>query len=195
MKYNRTPSAELLATFERLISFSDEYIADSGDEEQYSQFTQSEEFDFGGFEEERSSIPGVVGGGIKSIVLYHLHPRVFPERSGTALYGLYFLTEGSYFGLRSKTSEFLMIDDKQDGADKNIKMDHNYWYNYRLFASHVKEIAHRIGVACEKVGLPFDVAYRYVYVAAFLEHVCEQHEDAVKTMRGGDEMGFGWAAR
>ena len=195
MKYNQTPSAELLATFERLISFSDEYITESGDEEQYAQFTQWEEFDFSGFEEERSGIPGVIGGGIKSIVLYHLHPRVFPERSGTALYGLYFLTGGSHFRLRSKTSEFLMIDDRQGGADTNMKMDHNYWYSYRLFTSHVKELALRISAACEEVGLPFDVDYRYVYVASFLEHVCEQHPEDVATMRGGDEMGFGWAAR
>ncbi len=195
IKYNRTPSAELLATFEQLISFADEYMAEAGDEEQYSSLSEWEEFVFDGFDEERAGIPGVIGAGIKSIVLYHLHPRVFPVRSSGALYGLYFLTDRSHFSLRSKTSEFLMIDDKRDGVDVNIKMDHNFWYSYRLFASYAMYLANRIETACEAVGLPFDVDFRYVYVASFLEHVCECHADAVKVMRGGDELGFGWAAR
>jgi hypothetical protein len=189
-KYNQKSSEELLATFERLIGFANDYLEGQGREGQYCKLDEWEEFDFDGYDEDEAGIPGVVGGGIKSIVLHHLNPRVFPKRSGLALWGLYFLTDRSTFSLRSKTSEFLMINDRLEGRDLNIKMDHNYWYSYALFASYVKLLAHHLEEACRIAKLPFDLEYRYVYVDTFLEHVCDQHRELLTTMRGGDELGY-----
>lgn len=196
IKFNRTPSADMLATFERLIGFADEYATESGDEDTYSELESWEDFAFDGYEEDAAGIPGVIGGGIKSLVLYHLNPRIFPSRSGQAMYGLFFLTDKSHFGLRSKTSEFLMIDDNLEGADVNIKMDHNYWYSYRLFTSYAMMMAKMLEKACKEHGISFDVDHRYVYVDAFFQHVCDRHGDEVKVMRGVDDLKEQhWAAR
>ena len=196
IKYNRTPSEELLSTFEQLLSFAEEYLNESGDEEHYVTLDAWDDFEFDGYDEDSAAVPGVIGGGIKSLVLYHREPRVFPSRSGAAMYGLFFLTEKLSFGLRSKTSEFLMIDDHLDGADVNIKMDHNYWYSYRLFTSYAMMVARLIEHACKERSLSFDVDYRHVYVDAFFQHVCDCHADEVKVMRGVDDLKEQyWAAR
>lgn len=187
-KYRVTPSEELLSTFENLVGFAQAYIAEHDDDEAYAGYDAIDDFDFDGFDDEAAGLAGVIGGGIKSIVLYHLEPRIFPERSSAAVYALYFLTGKEAFGLRSKTSEFLMINDHLLGADVNMKMDHNYWYSYRLFTLYALRIGRMIEGLCREHGLSFDVDDRYVYVDALLQHVVETHKADMKVLRGVDDL-------
>lgn len=191
IRFKMTPSAELLTTFENLVAFADDYVESDGDEDDYSQHDAMGDFKFEGFDGEHVGVPGVIGGGIKSEVLYHLHPRLFPLRSRAALYGLYFLTGRSYFGLHSKTSEFLMINDTVKNPDWNMRMDHNYWYSYALFTLYAMRVARALQAVCAEKGLSFEVENRYVYVDAFFRHVCNRHPDDLKVMRGVDEMSWG----
>jgi hypothetical protein len=190
IKYNsNTSSEELLAVFEELIGFSDGYFKEFGEEGKYAALSSHDDFKFDAYAEDEIGIPGVIGGGIKSRVLFHLHPRIFPERSGLSLYALFFLTGKSHFRLRSQTSEFLMIDDSKEGLDVNIKMDHNYWYSYRLFTSYALMLATMIEAEFRARGLHFDVEHRYVYLDAFFQFICSCHEQEVRDMRGNDELG------
>jgi hypothetical protein len=195
-KYSQTPSEALLSTFENLVGFAQTYVAAHRDETEYAKLDGIDAFKFDGFDNEASGLPGVIGGGIKSTVLYHLEPRLFPERSGAAMYALYFLTDEKSFELRSKSSEFLMINDRLAGEDVNIKMDHNYWYSYRLFTLFALRLSRIIGTACHAYGLPFDVNHRYVYLNALLLHVVETHKPDMKILRGVDDLREQfWAAR
>jgi hypothetical protein len=192
IKFKMTPSSELLTTFENLVTFADEYLESDGDEDEYSQHDAMGDFEFEGFDGEHVGVPGVIGGGIKSEVLYNLHPRLFPLRSKRALCGLYFLTGRSHFGLRSKTSEFLMIDDTIKNPAWNMRMDHNYWYSYALFTLYAMRVARALQDAFIEKGLSFEVDHRYVYVDAFFRHVCDCHPEDMKVMGGGDDMSWGW---
>lgn len=196
IKYKQTSSPELLEVFENLINFAADYDNDAGKEASYSKYVDHGEFQVDDFDTEEMSILGVIGGGIKSTVLYHLNPRVFPERSDAAMFALFFLTDKSPFSLRSKTSEFLQIDDRKLGRDVNLKMDHNYWYGYPLFCSYAMQVARRLEDACRTVHIDFDVEHRYVYVDAYFDHICEVHADELKVMRGVDDLKqLSWAAK
>lgn len=130
----------------------------------------------------------MIGSGIKSLVLHHFHPRVFPILRGPSMFALFFLTDKSAFDLLSDTSEFLIVDDGKKGKDLNIAMDHNYWYPYAQFNEYAVLVARLLKAACKAHGIDFDVEHRYVYVDAYFAHVCEVHAADLKVMRGIDEL-------
>ena len=91
-------------------------------------------------EDEKLSLVNVIGMGIRSIVLYHLDPRILPQRARTDLYGLYFLSGMQDFELASKSSEFLMINDRNVASNGSMIMEHNFWYSYGLFTLYALRI-------------------------------------------------------
>ena len=188
VKYKVRPSEDLLAVFENLLAFAQEYVGNQGIEKTYATLKSAEGLDLDEFDTEELSIAGVIGSGIKSLALYHLYPRVFPALGGRSVFALFFLTEKATFELRSKTSEFLIVNDAKEGKDVNMSMDHNYWYPYSLFTEYAVQVADLIQAACAARAIDFDVAYRYVYADAFFEHVCEVHTADLKVMAGVDEL-------
>lgn len=176
-----TPSVDLLDTFDNLITFSSEYI-DDYDELEYQDYTNSDEFGFDEVEEEDYGITGVIGMGIKAITLYHLHPAIFPRRGKPDLFGMYFLTDKSFFRLPTKSSEFIMVNDKANGPEGVYKVDQNYWYPYGLFTSYAMYLYHMICDRCKQLGVSLDPHYRYVYVNAYLENIFDQHAEDVRTL-------------
>ena len=60
-------------------------------------------------QDESYTVYGVIGGGIKSHMLFKVHPAAFPNRSRSALWALWYLTGKKCFDC-SMDSEFLMID-------------------------------------------------------------------------------------
>ena len=109
--YKRCPSEKLLTVFENLLAFASEYLDELGVEKKYATLKTAEALAVDDFDTDELSIPGVIGSGIKSLALYHLYPRVFPALGGRSVFALYFLTEKATFDLRSKTSEFLIVND------------------------------------------------------------------------------------
>ncbi len=185
MKFKDTPSQELLDIFVNLVSFADEYV-ENCDLRKFKAFDEWGEFDFEPLEEDENySVQGVVGMGIKSEVLYHLYPHIFPKRGRLDVYGLYFLSGMEDFGLPGKNSEFLMINDMKNAYTHNLKMDHNYWYPYSLFSLYTMRLVRLIAGKSKSAGVELDNKYRFVYAAAFLEHVCKQNRESMEVMLGG----------
>lgn len=193
MKYRMRGSEELLVVFENLLAFAAEYMADHGDEKTYATLETASDLELDDFDNEELSILGVIGSGIKSLVLHHFYPRVFPILRGPSMFALFFLTDKSAFDLRSDTSEFLIVDDGKKGKDLNIAMDHNYWYPYAQFTEYAVLVARLLQTACKARGIDFDVEHRHVYVDAYFAHVCEVHAADLKVMRGIDELA--WASK
>lgn len=193
MKYRVRDSEELLVVFENLLAFAAQYMADHGDEKTYATRVTASDLALDEFDTEDLSILGVIGSGIKSLVLHHFYPRVFPILRGPSMFALFFLTDKSAFDLRSDTSEFLIVDDAKKGKDLNIAMDHNYWYPYAQFTEYAVLVARLLQTACKASGIDFDVEHRYVYVDAYFAHVCEVHAADLKVMRGIDELA--WASK
>ena len=189
-KFILTDSDKILETFINLLDFKDYYYNSIYDEKKYKDFNNLDNFDkFNSFSEDiEFSIIGVMGMGIKSTVLYYFHPNVFPHRGRHALYGLYFLSNKKFFNLRSKSSEFLMIDDtKNTSNNHNCRMDQNYWYPYSLFLLYSLRIYRMLKEKCLEHNVHLDDENRYIYVEKFFKSVCEYNQDTINTMLGGDE--------
>lgn len=139
-------------------------------------------------EDETMRIAKVIGMGIKSIVLYHLDPERLPPRGRYALYGLYFLSGRDHFGLPSKTSEFLMVNDINPASNGSIIMNQNYWYPYGLFSLYALRVFRWIAERASNAGFGLDRTVRYVHVERFFQAVCDQHKDDLKTMRAHERF-------
>ena len=193
MIFRSSKSEELLDTFLNLMAFAKEYAtnAESGN---YSSIDRWEDFNLASLDEDRRyRVPGVIGTGIKSTVLYHHYPHIFPIRGRSGLYSLYFLTDGRDFDLPSETSEFLMIHDTHsiDTSDPdahNYKMYHNWQYPYDLFTSYAMKIFRLIAKELENLDIHVSERHRYIYVQKFFDSVNELHYDHIRTMLGELEV-------
>lgn len=186
MRFGKAESQELADIFANLIDFESSY-ADSTDRHSFAKFDSANDFEFGQIEEEDFSVEGVIGMGIKSAVLYHLEPTFFPRRSRLDLYALYFLTGRETFDLPSESSEFLMVNDHIEVANQNLKVEHNYWYPYDLFSLYEMRLFRWLKAECKKHEVSLDPDYRYVYVAAFNDHICDVEDEFVEVMMGGGQ--------
>jgi hypothetical protein len=185
--YKRAKPQELLDVFANLLDFAGEYMERVASL-RYEGLDTADELDLDDAEQEEVTIPGLIGMGIKSAVLHHLSPEFFPLRGRRDLYALYFLTGQATFGLPSKTSEFIMVNDEHEPRDgRNYRMDQNYWYPYGLFTLYSLRIYRALKAWCAARDVPFDDKYRYVYVHRVYEAICEHHGDDIRTMLGGDE--------
>ena len=130
---------------------------------------------------------GVIGGGIKTHMLYKVHPALFPNRSRSAIWALWYLTNKETFGCHTD-SEFLMID-----LSKNI-VQQNYFYPYQLFAFYAFEIYKILRDKATEYNAYIDPDYRYVIVDAFLEFIAMEHEEEIAFMKSQiRDGGMGYA--
>lgn len=139
-------------------------------------------------DDETMSLVNVVGMGIKSIILHHLDPERLPPRGRAGLYGLFFLSGKQHFGLPSKSSEFLMINDVNKTSDGSMIMDQNYWYPYGTFSVYAMRVFRWIEQRAKTAGFTVDPKMRFVYVDRFFESVCDQHGEDLKTMRAHERF-------
>lgn len=187
MRFAKTDSQELADIFANLIGFADAYV-ESTDRQDFAKYDKLSAFTFSDIDDDEDyQIPGVIGMGIKSAVLYHLEPALFPRRSRYDLYALYFLTGQETFGMPSDTSEFLMINDHIHVGSKNLKVEHNFWYPYDLFSLYEIRIFRWLKTECSRHGVSLDPDYRYVYVAAFNDHICDMESESVRVMMGAGQ--------
>jgi hypothetical protein len=195
IRFKMATSQDLLDVFRSLLSAREEYEETFGDDAStYADCDSAEALVLEAFGEDESvKMPGVIGMGIRSIVLHFLNARLFAQQNRAALYALYFLSERATFGLPSRTSPFLMIDDvnQRHGDDRNFKMEYNYWYPYPIGTLFAIRVYREIEARCRELGEELDPTYRYLYVARFYDHVCAQHREEMKVMRGGDDLSWG----
>ena len=130
---------------------------------------------------------GVIGGGIKTHMLYKVHPAIFPNRSRSAIWALWYLTDKETFGCKTD-SEFLMID-----LSKSI-VQQNYFYPYRLFVYYAFEIYKMLRDKAIEYNVYIDPDYRYVIVDAFLEFIAMEHDEEIAFMKSQiRDGGMGYA--
>ncbi len=173
-----------------LSAFSRDYAA-AYDEETYQKTTTYEELGLSVLEEsgDKYTAYGVIGGGIRSHILYKVHPKCFPNRSQWALWALWYLSAQEDFGCEM-SSEFLMIDVKA------VTTQQNYFYPYDLFTFYMFHIYKLLDKKANEMGAYIDPAYKYVVVDAFVNYIYDIHEDEIafrRTQIANGGYGHAWS--
>lgn len=180
---------DLLEVFANVLDFKSEWVGNHP-ERAYQTHDEPTVFGLDPLDDDESMrIDNVIGMGIKSIVLYHLDARFFPQRARFDLYGLYFLSDMKEYGLPSHSSEFLMINDREPASNGSLIMEHNFWYPYGLFSLYTLRIFRWLDEKARSEGGALDATVRYVYVTHFLASVCSEHTEHMKVMRAHDRFG------
>jgi hypothetical protein len=172
-KFQGRDPRELRTVFRELYLAAEEYV-DEGRPAQIEAVTNWTELGLERFDEDETlRSEGIIGTGIKSAVLYHLAPHVFPLGGRIGLYAFYFMSgSDKHFDLPSMTNEFIMVNDLK--AEQRITdMDHNYWYPYSLYTLYQLRLHWLLRDACSKFKVTLDPKYRFVYNDRFLKHVTE----------------------
>lgn len=173
LKFGSRDPRELRTVFRELYLAAEEYVSE-GKPDKYEAVGNWSELGLERFDEDETlRSEGIIGTGIKSAVLYHLHPDIFPSGWRIGLYAFYFMSGSDQaFGLPSATNEFIMINDLK--PEKRINdMDHNYWYPYSLYAFYQFRLHWLLRDACSKLKVNLVPQFRFVYNEAFLKHVIE----------------------
>lgn len=174
-KFNSADPDLLLKVVYNLCVFGDEYQK-KYNPQTYEHAQSYEELNLEKLDSDDYTAYGVIGGGIKTHMLYKVYPSIFPNRSRSALWALWYLTNKETFGCQYD-SEFLMID-----TNKNITQQ-NYFYPYQLFAFYAFCIYKMLRQNATKYNVFIDTNYRYVIVDSFLEFIAMTHDDEITTLK------------
>lgn len=169
--FSVTSADTLLDVVRRLCEFSEEYNSNYN-AIKYETYSSYSDLKLSVLDTDEYTAYGVIGGGIKTMMLYKVNPKLFPSRSRNALWALWYLTDKKDFGCRMD-SEFLMIDDKK------FITQQNYFYPYELFAFYAYEIYKLLRDKATEMKAYIDPDYRYVIVDAFLNYVATEHESEI----------------
>ncbi|MBC2457014.1 hypothetical protein [Clostridium beijerinckii] len=175
-EFNVSSPRELLTVVSKLSHFADQYYNKYYDSEEYDKVTDYKELGVSDLDTGDYTVYGVIGGGIKSHMLYKVYPAIFPNRSRDSIWGLWYLTDKKKFGCK-QDSEFLMID-----IDKSIT-NQNYFYPYELFTFYAHQIFQLINGKAKKHEVYIDLEYRYVIVDRFLSFIAKQHDEEIDLLR------------
>lgn len=165
----------LLQVVTNLCVFGNEYVEEY-DSETYENMKSFKEMGMELLDTDDYTAYGVIGGGIKTHMLYKVHPAQFPNRSRSAIWALWYLTDKQTFGCKTD-SEFLMIDVKKSITQQN------YFYPYQLFAFYAFEIYKMLKEKASEYDVYIDPDYRYVIVDAFLEYIAEVHDNEIAFLK------------
>lgn len=173
--FSRAEATNLLNVVTRLAKFSQYYVKKIYNADTFEQTICYKDLKLSILDTDDYTAHGVIGGGIKSTMLYKNYPEVFPCRSRMALWALWFLVDKEKFGC-AMDSEFLMID-----TIKNF-VQQNYFYPYELFAFYALRIYLLIQAKAEELRVKLNKAYRFVYVETFLNFVATQHIEVINEL-------------
>lgn len=174
-EFNISDPKELLKVVTNLSNFGETYY-NSYDRNIYDQISSYQGLKMHDLDTDNYIVYGVIGGGIKSHMLFKVFPAVFSNRSREALWAMWYITDKNKFGCK-QDSEFLMID-----VDKSITQQ-NYFYPYELFSFYAYHIYLLLRQKALQLGVNIDSEYRYVIVDAFLSFVAKQHDDEITILR------------
>lgn len=175
---------ELLDVVTNLCQFGNEYQDEIYDKDTYEDIDNYEKLNMWPMDTDDFTVYGVIGGGIKSHMLFKVHPSIFPNRSRNAIWALWYLTGQKSFGCKMD-SEFLMID-----VSKNITQQ-NYFYPYELFVYYAFEIYKLLRDKAHEIGAYIDTEYRYVIVDVFLDFIAKRHDEEISFLKESIRDG-GW---
>ena len=185
--FNISDSNELLTVVSNLFNFAEDYYDNFYEEKAYDKIDWHEGLEISDLDTDDYTVYGVIGGGIKSHMLYKVYPAVFPNRSRDAIWALWYLTDKKTFDCK-QDSEFLMID-----VDKCITQQ-NYFYPYELFTFYAHQVYQMLKQKSDENNVYLDPENRYIIVDAFLTFVAAQHEDEISFLKQQiKDGGFGYA--
>ena len=167
---------QLYDVVKNLRDFACEYDRNVYDPSTYDHIASYEELGMDRMDSDDCTVYGVIGGGIKSHLVYKLYPGLFPNRSRAAVWALWYLSGKKTFGCEMD-SEFLMID-----VDKAITQQ-NYNYPYELFSYYAYELYKMLKAKAAELETDIPDEYRYVIVDAFLSFVAGQHDEEITLFR------------
>lgn len=166
---------EMREAVSNLCSFAAEHRKRELEADTYDEITMWYDMGMDALDDDQYKVPNVIGGSIRTRLLYKLDPEFFPNMSRNAVWAMWFLSGQQPFGC-STDSEFVMID-REEGL-----VQQNYFYPYGLFAYYAYEIYRLLRAEAEALNVYIDPAYRYVAVDAFLEHVTKMHSAAIREL-------------
>ncbi len=174
--FNLADPQQLYDVVRNLRDFACKYAKDVYHPSTYDKIASYEELAMAYMDSDDCTVYGVIGGGIKSHLVYKLYPGLFPNRSRAAVWALWYLSGKKTFGC-DMDSEFLMID-----VEKSITQQ-NYNYPYALFSYYAYELYKMLKAKAAELETDIPDEYRYVIVDAFLSFVAGQHEDEITLFR------------
>ena len=184
--FSRADADWLLNVVYNLCVFGDDYQRDY-DPSTYEDIKTYKELNLSLLDTDDYTAYGVIGGGIKTHMLYKVYPALFPNRSRNAIWALWYLTNKEVFGCKTD-SEFLMID-----IGKSI-VQQNYFYPYQLFAFYAFEIYKMLRDKATEYNAYIDTDYRYVLVDKFLDFIAMEHDEEITFMKSQiRDGGMGYA--
>lgn len=191
-RFATSKAADVYAIFFNLVTFMNEYIEETATED-FAIIDDVEDLE--SFvvlnDDDDYNVPGVIGMGIKSSVLYFLNPKYFLCANKNTLYGFYFLSECEAFRLPSGSNEFIMINDQREESNRrnnrNMLIDQNYWYPYDLFLLYGLRSYRLLKDLCAKHKYKLDDEYRFVHLNTFMAQIWDMKSDVINTMTGGDQ--------
>ena len=166
----------LLSVVTKLCETAEDYAENIYDAETYEDIQDYKSLQMAQFDSDECTAYGVIGGGIKTLMLHKVNPEMFSSRSRNALWALWYLTDKEVFGCTTD-SEFLMIDVKK------IITQQNYFYPYELFHYYAFVIYKLLRDKAMEMDAYIDPAYRYVVVDSFFEFVAGEHEGEIATLQ------------
>jgi len=184
--FNLATANELLNVTTNLTNFANDYYKSVYNEAEYESYDDLKSLKLGDLQKEDYVVFGVIGGGIKSHFLYKMYPSVFPNRSRSAIWALYYLTNKKKF-LCKQDSEFLMINTKYCTTQQN------YFYPYDLFSYYAYRLYLLIKSEIKNEGISLSSEYRYVIVDSFLSFVQEKHSSEISLLaKNIEEASYGY---
>lgn len=174
--YNQADATDLHETVTNLADFARAY-AKRYRPSTFTKIDSLASLQFDDLDTEEYTVFGVIGGGIKTHLLYKLYPNIFPYRSPDAVWALWFLVNKEVFGCR-QDSEFLMINLKNSANNtKNVTTSQNFYYPYPLFSLYALKLSRRLAQEWERAGATFPEKHRFVILNDFFLFVAAQHAE------------------
>ena len=175
-EFRRSDPHDLLAVVTNLTTFANEYVENVYDEETYENIQELKELGFEDLDGDDYTVYGVIGGGIKSHLLYKLNPAIFSNRGRESIWAFWYLTNKKVFKCE-QDSEFLMIN-----LNKNTTQQ-NFFYPYELFSFYAFIIYKMLKAEAEKYDVYLDPDYRYVFVNSYLSFVAKVHSEEIDFLK------------
>lgn len=175
-EFKRADPNKLLDVITNLSNFAHDYANNVYKTDEYDNHTKIEELKLSLLDTDDYIAYGVIGGGIKSHILFKFNPEIFPNRGRDDIWALWYLTDKEDFHCE-QDSEFIMIN-----LHKNTTQQ-NFFYPYELFAFYAFQVYRILKGKADQMGVYLDPAYRYVYVNSFLTYVAKTHEEEIAYLK------------
>jgi len=175
IKFNLATGQELLQVTQNIAKFGRKHVK-RFEQQGHERIKTVDSLGLADLLEEDYVAYGVIGGGIRSHFLYSLYPHVFPNRSQSAVWALYFLTNKKDFGF-ADASEFLMIDVEKGTTQQN------YHYPYDLFSFYALKLYLMMKDALLQKRYNLNSSLRYIYLDTFLERIAQIHQTDINLLK------------